>query len=321
MTFIFSPVTKSFFNVNEVPYIFLGGYTTNDMSLWRYSGTVLQLASFGAAQPMNSASAAVVGTAAFIFGASDNNNRIMRMTNSSSATESVTVVGRRETTACSISSNAFVFGGESINRGLSGPSQDTNSIHRYTGVAFSTDISLLAARATKASSANILGNAFIFGGEILNASPTVTAVVTTIQKYTGSTITTESEVIDQAGARGASCCVISSIAYVFGGGVEVGPFVTNRLSSNIIQRYDGITRTTDAATLSDGANDSGASTISNNAFVVGRRVIGATRFNGSIQRYDGSTRTTDRLFGAGDTTFNEKTVAWSLQAAIGLQAI
>lgn len=168
------------------------------------------------------------------------------------------------------SNTTYLFGGGTTTTGAS------TNIRAFDGTTMTTASGTLPSSIRDTSSASDGVYCFIFGGSGSGSSPTY---FSSIQRYSGSSISTDASSLATAVNNTAACSLIMvGQMFVFGG-------FSGTSRQNIIQRYDGFTRSTDSTTMSVGLSEMTCNTIDSFIFVF----PGASDSNSSttpIYRYD-----------------------------------
>lgn len=227
--------------LGDFVYVLGGQYgsNTNRSGLGnKYDGAVLTNFSTGVTGNWYDNASAFLANKIYILAGnySGATNKIAQFDGSTTSDTGLTLTTSRSggLSASPAGSNIFLFGGGS------------NVITRFTGSSSSNDAATLAASLTdvattgSGSSGSLV---FIFGGLV---SPST--YQNTIQRYDGTTRSTDGATLSNAMAPGEqtggqAANSMAGLSFIFGGRLS-GSF------TNVIQRYNGTTRTTDSATLS-----------------------------------------------------------------------
>lgn len=241
----------------------LGGFSDGNATanIYKFTGLACVVSST-LVGPVSNTNVTVVSSVAFIFGGRSSGGAtqtsIQRFNGSTTSTDTAVLdnpnsgVTGEGSAASVIGSNSFIFAGiqPAVPTYLSG-------IQRYTGSVRTTDSATLATPLCYPAAATLSSIAYIFGGSTDNSTQTFSSA---IQTYNGSTAGTAG--VSLADAIGyEACSVLGSDIFVFGG--------SNHSSwSNLIQRFNGSTRTTDSATLFKAQNSAAATVTQVNVFMV-----------------------------------------------------
>lgn len=222
--------------MNQVAFLFGGYNQTGAVAsnvIQRFTGSSRSTEASTLATALGSPSATTL-TDTFIFGGNTTptsaTSTIQRYsTTFVRSTDSATLSTSHSGSAASaLSSIAYVFGGLS---GFGGGSLSyLSSITSYNGVSTMVSAHTLSSGARYSGSTTFGSNIFIFGGE--NGS----TVFNTIQRFSASGISTDSQTIAVSWGIPSRCA-----AFTLRNFMVVAP------RDKGIQRYDGVTRTTDKA--------------------------------------------------------------------------